>query len=229
MARFTQRVFKVQMKSDSDTQTTVRTQTRLLLFPASLRQQSHQRRLIDYLARLLRGHCELDFLSAGEVNLPLFNQDLEHSPEILDSVIALHSRFDSADGLIVASPEYNGHASPYLKNTLDWVSRLPRINEKYASSNPFRNKPLLLVSASTGWTGGILGLQDARSIFSYLGSLILANQICVADADHWMDDGTYKFETAFAAHIERVISEFQSLIPSRPTAEDVIPNHGLKP
>ena len=216
------------MNINFGTQPNGRALPRLLLFPASLRQHSHQRRLIDYLVRLLAGHCEIDILAAGEVNFPLFNQDLEHSPVVLDSVIAVHNRFDAADGMIVASPEYNGHASPYLKNTLDWVSRLPRIDSSYATTNLFRNKPLLLVSASTGWTGGTLGLQDARSIFSYLGSLILANQICVADADHWVAAESYRFEDAFAAHIEMVISEFLTLIKSRRIAGDVTPNHDAK-
>jgi len=182
---------------------------RLLLFPASLRRESHQRRLIKYLAVRLADRCEIDILQ--EVNLPLFNQDLEQSELILNAVMDVHQRFNRADGVIAASPEYNGHVSPYLKNTLDWVSRLARIDARYADINPFRDKPLLLTSASTGWTGGILGLKDARSIFTYLGNLVVADQVCVSDADQWVQGDTYQFEPAFAAHIERVVTEFVSL------------------
>ena len=164
MVRFMQSIESVIMNS---------IKPKLLLFPASLRKSSHQRRLIHYLAVLLADRCEIDILQ--DVNLPLFNQDLEQSEPIRNAVMDVHKRFNSADGMIVASPEYNGHASPYLKNTLDWVSRLARIDEHYANINPFRNKPLLLSSASPGWTGGVLGLKDARSIFTYLGYLVVGD------------------------------------------------------
>ena len=183
----------------------------LLLFPASLRRESHQRRLTSYLASLLGDQCDIDILQPDDVNLPLFNQDLEHSETIVSTIIAVHKRFQNADGMIIASPEYNGHVSPYLKNTVDWISRLARIDASYSAINPFRNKPLLLASVSTGWTGGVLGLQDARSIFSYLGNLVVSDQICVSDGGHWVSGETYQFEPAFAAYIERVIADFVAL------------------
>ena len=182
---------------------------KLLLFPASLRRGSHQRRLIRYFVEHIADRCEIDILQ--EVNFPLFNQDLEQSEPILSAVMDVHRRFNDADGMIVASPEYNGHTSPYLKNTLDWVSRLPRINASYANINPFRHKPLLLASASTGWTGGVLGLKDARSLFTYLGNLVVSDQICVSDADRWVQGDSYQFEPAFAAQIDRIMTDFIAL------------------
>jgi NAD(P)H-dependent FMN reductase len=86
-----------------------------------------------------------------------------------------------ADAIIVVSPEYNGSVSPYVKNTVDWVSRLSRIApDKYL--NPFQEKPLMLSSATAGTSGGVLGLQAARQIFSYLGSVVLAEQLCMPSA-----------------------------------------------
>jgi chromate reductase len=192
---------------------------RLLLFPASLRRHSHQRRLIGYFAALIGGSCQIDILDAGEVDLPIFNQDLEAS--VLDRVIAVRQRFNAADGIILASPEYNGHVSSYLKNTVDWVSRLERIDARYAADTTFRGKPLLLTSASTGWTGGILGLQDARTIFSYLGCLVSAEQICVSDAERWVAEGQFRFETVFAEYIERVLGTFLSLVGNLTNADAV--------
>jgi chromate reductase len=192
---------------------------RLLLFPASLRRDSHQRRLISYFAALIGRSCHIDILDAGEVDLPIFNQDLEQAAPVVDRVIAVHRRFNDADAIIVASPEYNGHVAPYLKNTVDWVSRLARIDVRYAADTPFRGKPLLLASASTGWTGGILGLQDARTIFSYLGCLVSAEQICVSDANRWAAEGQFRFETAFAEYIEGVMATFLSLVGNLSNAD----------
>jgi chromate reductase, NAD(P)H dehydrogenase (quinone) len=196
---------------------------RLLLFPASLRRQSHQRRLLAHFAETLSISCEIDMLSPEEVNLPLFNQDLEQSESVLSEVIALQTRFQAANGLVVASPEYNGHMSPYLKNTLDWISRLPRIDPRYSAGDPFRGKPVLLTSASTGWTGGLLGLQSARSVFSYLGCIVAADQICISDAEQWVVNDRFRFEEAFAEHIRSTLASFLRLAaqlrPARALAE----------
>jgi chromate reductase, NAD(P)H dehydrogenase (quinone) len=186
--------------------------SRLLFFPASLRRRSYQRRLLDYFAESLSGSCEIDMLTPEDVNLPLFNQDLEQSESVLSEVIALQARFKAADGFVVASPEYNGHLSPYLKNTVDWVSRLPRIDAHFAKENPFRGKPVLLASASTGWTGGLLGLQSARSVFSYLGCLVTADQICVSDAEQWVVNDRFRFEDAFAEHIRKNLVTFLRVV-----------------
>jgi chromate reductase len=154
----------------------------------------------------------VDYLEPATVSLPIFNQDLEGDEAVLRHVKQLHQRFLEADGFVIASPEYNGHVAPFVKNTVDWISRLPRIDSAYASLNPFREKPLLLVSASTGWTGGILGLQDARSIFSYLGCLVSSDQICVSDANQWANGDTFTFEVPFEQSIESIVQQFLALI-----------------
>ncbi len=199
---------------------------RLLLFPASLRRHSHQRRLIEHIAGRIASRCRVDLLAAEQVGLPLFNQDLEADPAVLDQVRRLHQRVAGADGIIVASPEYNGHVSPFLKNTVDWISRLARIDPACAGQGAFRGKPLLLASASTGWTGGILGLRDARAIFGYLGCLVAAEQICVSDAELWASDAEpicvsdaapwttgrgFRFEPGFAARIDAILAGFLEL------------------
>jgi chromate reductase len=186
-------------------------QAKLLLFPGSLRKDSHQARLLKTLMPLL-GACKVDYLEPATVSLPIFNQDLEGDEAVLRHVKQLHQRFLEADGFVIASPEYNGHVAPFVKNTVDWISRLPRIDSAYASLNPFREKPLLLVSASTGWTGGILGLQDARSIFSYLGCLVSSDQICVSDANQWTNGDTFTFEVPFEQSIESIVQQFLALI-----------------
>jgi NAD(P)H-dependent FMN reductase len=189
---------------------------RLLLFPGSLRRDAYQRRLIEYFLTLIGDRCEPDMLVA---DLPLFDQDLEQDAGVIERVAALHRRCVAADGFIVASPEYNGHVSPYVKNTVDWVSRLARVDARFADARPFRGKPLLLACASTGWTGGLLGLRDARTLFGYLGCLVQADQICVSDAAHWASEGPFRFEPAFADHIASTLLDFCRLAAALKTRD----------
>ncbi len=184
----------------------------ILLFPASLRKHSYNRLLLNYLAELLGEEYKIDILSADEFTLPLFNQDLECDEEIIAEVAAVYHRFNLADGLIIGSPEYNGHVSPYLKNTLDWVSRLQRIRNPVFPANPFFNKPVLLASATTGWTGGLLGLQDARSIFGYLGCLVMPGQLCISNAENVFTGNGICFDPDYANYIESIVGQFRNLV-----------------
>lgn len=182
--------------------------TQFLLFPGSLRHDSHQRRLLNHFAPIFARHGSIDILPPSEIDLPLFNQDLETDPAIRSHLRALHARFSAAQALVIATPEYNGHVPAYLKNTLDWVSRLPRLEP---AANAFQDKPVLLASASTGWSGGVLGLRDARSIFSYLGGLVFPRHICVCDADQWRQGDDFSFAPDFADFIATSITDFAAL------------------
>ena len=126
----------------------------ILLFSGSQRRDSLNTRLLNYVSSSLRTTFSIEFLGPDQVNLPLFNQDLEGNPSVISSVFEVHEKFNASDGIIVASPEYNGQVTPFLKNTVDWVSRLAYID--HAFDNPFVDRPLLLCSASTGAGGGAL-------------------------------------------------------------------------
>jgi chromate reductase, NAD(P)H dehydrogenase (quinone) len=187
----------------------------ILIFPGSLRKQSLNLRLALYIKALLAEDFHLDLLGADAVDLPLFNEDLENEKDILDKAMLVYERFRNADGLVVVSPEYNGSITAYLKNTVDWVSRIPRIHGGKMSINPFLNKPLLLACATSGWGGGTLGLQSARNVFSYLGCLILAEQLslpCAAEA--WEEDGSLVdpfFNNTLVAMLKRLGSIVENL------------------
>jgi len=184
----------------------------ILIFPGSQRKQSLNRRLADHLELLLKQAFYVEMLDGDTVDLPLFNQDLENDNEVIEQVKPVYERFLKADGLIVASPEYNGSVSPYLKNTVDWVSRLPRLLAEEGYINPFHGKPLLLAGATPGQSGGLLGLQNARNVFAYLGALILAEQITLPyAAEAWADDGSLT-DPYLDAYIKQTLKRFGNVV-----------------
>jgi len=186
---------------------------KVLIFPGSQRVSSLNIRLAKQISGMLQAEIRIDFLQPDEVDLPIFNQDIERHTETIDKVYSIYQRFHQADGFLVASPEYNGSVSPYLKNTIDWVSRLQRISPDQFT-NPLQEKPLLLASAAAGSSGGILGLQAARQIFTYLGCMVLAEQICVPRAYMaWNDDGIIE-DPDLAAWIDHAIYRFCTVLKS---------------
>src|ERR1022692_2053841 len=149
----------------------------ILLLSGSLRRESLNTRLLQDLALRLEGRCVIDMLEPQHVNLPLFDQDLETNPVMINHVAELHGRFLSSHGIVVASPEYNGQPTPYLKNLIDWVSRLAYIDTNF--DNPFCDRPLLMCSASTGQSGGAIAMPHARALFGYVGCLVQGDTISV--------------------------------------------------
>ncbi len=74
--------------------------------------------------------------------LPFFNADLEETGEP-DSVSSFKASVDSAAGLLVFTPEYNGSIPAVTKNAIDWLTRPP-------GSAPITGKPVGVVAASPG-------------------------------------------------------------------------------
>jgi NAD(P)H-dependent FMN reductase len=163
--------------------------TTLLLISGSQRRQSWNARLLDHLAFSLQWQCAVDMLEPCSIGLPLFDQDLETDAAVLATLTALHQRFSKCSGIIVACPEYNGQATPLLKNTVDWVSRLAHIDDRFG--NPFLDKPVLLCSASTGWSGG---------------AMVMGPSISIARADDQWTASGFQFDDAKDSQIEAAVS-----------------------
>ncbi len=113
----------------------------LLLISGSLRQGSFNRKLLNAAATLWAGDTVM-----GEINLPIYNGDDEDKSGVPDAALRLASQIDKADAVLIATPEYNQSIPGGLKNALDWVSR--------ADAKPWADKPVAIVSAAAGRSGG---------------------------------------------------------------------------
>ncbi|MCF8565480.1 NAD(P)H-dependent oxidoreductase [Alicyclobacillus tolerans] len=85
----------------------------------SLRKHSCNRGLLNALKDQFSS--EVVFTIADLSEIPLYNPDNELPYP--DSVLALASMVNQADGLVISSPEYNLSYTAVLKNTLEWLSR----------------------------------------------------------------------------------------------------------
>jgi chromate reductase len=114
----------------------------LLGLSGSLRREAFNRKLLNEAARLF-DPAQYD---QGDLNLPLYDGDLEEDQGIPDAVQKLVDQITAADAVIISTPEYNKGPSGVLKNALDWISRVKR--------NPWSDKPVAVMSAAAGRTGG---------------------------------------------------------------------------
>ena len=114
----------------------------LLGISGSLRSGSFNRKLLAEAARLFG---EANYTEAN-LNLPLYNGDLEDAEGIPAAVQLLSDQIVAADAVLISTPEYNKGISGVLKNALDWVSR--------TKGTPWSGKPVAILSATAGRAGG---------------------------------------------------------------------------
>lgn len=114
----------------------------LLGLSGSLRQTATNRKLLREAARLFEPG---QFIEA-DLNLPLYDGDLEEGEGIPAAVQTLADQIAQAHAVIISTPEYNKGPSGVLKNALDWVSR--------TKGNPWADKPVAVMSAAAGRAGG---------------------------------------------------------------------------
>lgn len=97
-------------------------------------------------------------------DLPMFNQDV-FDAGIPEPAKRLRAEIAESDGVLIASPEYNFSVSGVLKNLIDWLSRLPE--------QPFKWKPVAVISATGGPVGGARNQYELRKILVGLDALCL--------------------------------------------------------
>lgn len=137
---------------------------RVLAITGSLRSSSLNGELLR-LAEILAPHdVEVEHYARLKEIPPYDEGDEEIEVEPL---AAFRDAVRSADLVLFATPEYNGSIPGQLKNALDWASR-PDI-----TVGPFWNKPVAVVSASTGSFGGAWAQQDLKRVLRTVGARVL--------------------------------------------------------
>jgi NAD(P)H-dependent FMN reductase len=134
--------------------------------------------------------------------IPLYDGDVEASEGIPAAVTALKDAIAQADGLLLATPEYNNGIPGVFKNAIDWLSRPPA-----DSARVFLNKPVALIGASPGGFGTILGqeawlpvLRTLQTTPWWQGRLMVSRANKVVDADgNLQDDAVRQQLAAFVA------------------------------
>eukprot|EP00516_Mucochytrium_quahogii_P002677 CAMPEP_0203751550 /NCGR_PEP_ID=MMETSP0098-20131031/5598_1 /ASSEMBLY_ACC=CAM_ASM_000208 /TAXON_ID=96639 /ORGANISM=" , Strain NY0313808BC1" /LENGTH=223 /DNA_ID=CAMNT_0050641321 /DNA_START=83 /DNA_END=754 /DNA_ORIENTATION=- len=156
-------------------------QPRILCIAGSTRPGSFNVKLMNIASRLLKAKgAEVTVVDMEKYDLPLFSEEIEKkgTPQKVHELKAI---FRSNDGLVVATPEYNGGMSPLLLNTLTWMSRNGGDDSEpmYVTT---KGKVSMLISSSPGGLGGLRGLYIARQMLTNLGVTVIPEQIAVGGA-----------------------------------------------
>ena len=155
----------------------------IVAISGSLREASFNTGLLKAAAELAPETLTVSLLAFHD--LPFLNPDVPAT----NAVDGFKAAISEADGLLIATPEYNYSVPGGLKNALDWASRP-------AYQSPMFNKPVGVLSASPGMVGGARAQSHLKHILLGMGSQVFPYpEFLLSQAGGKFDDGALVDET----------------------------------
>lgn len=179
---------------------------RIIGIAGSLRRQSYNLGLLRAAQAAAPAGSTIEIVAIDAI--PLYHGDVEEAEGLPAAVVALKEAIAGADGLLIATPEYNGGMPGVLKNAIDWATRPPHDRERI-----FGGRPVAIIGATPGQSGTLLAQDAWVSIFHAIGARLWSGgRLAVSGASRLFDaDGTLtdaatqervaKFVAGFAASL----------------------------
>ncbi|APA96549.1 NADPH-dependent FMN reductase [Nocardia seriolae] len=167
------------------------TDHKILAISGSLRADSHNTALLRAAQKFGAG---LDIEIYDQLReIPPYDLDLD-TPALRPAVVAeLRDRITAADGLLIATPEFNYSIPGVLKNALDWVST----DWTKTEGLPLLRKPIAIMGAAPTQFGSVRAQLALRQVFVWTESDVVVKPEVIAFRSHerFDDDGNLVDET----------------------------------
>ena len=173
----------------------------------SLRDGSYNRSLLRAAQRLAPEGMTIEIFPLDDI--PLYNGDLENDADRPAEVERFKHSLAEADGLLIATPEYNHGIPGVLKNAIDWASRP-------AFQSPLAGKPVGMMGAAPSIIGTARAQQHLKTVMlSMLAEVMPHRGVLVGKAKEkfdekgrLMDEATQQFLRSYlqdwAAWVRRI-------------------------
>ncbi|MFS8975060.1 NAD(P)H-dependent oxidoreductase [Cupriavidus necator] len=184
---------------------------KLLGISGSMRRESNNTAVLRTLQMSMPAGIGLSVITLDDI--PLYNQDVELCG-VPRGVQELKSAIEASDGIILCSPEYNHGMPGVLKNALDWVSRP-------ALSSPMKGKPVLIVTSSPAFTGGVRAQAQLKETLSGMLARVIAwPQVVIAGVHGKVREGRLVDEASVKFLLDAVggLAAEIAMLPRRPSA-----------
>ncbi len=160
---------------------------KILGIAGSLRKASYNKSALLIAQKLCPAGAELEIFELD--GIPLFNQDEEKNP--VAKLVEFKTKIRAADGILIATPEYNYSIPGVLKNAIDSASR------PYGDS-AWAGKPVAIMGASPGMFGTARAQYHLRQVFVTLNmEAVNQPEVMIGNAANAFDaDGNLKDEKA---------------------------------
>jgi chromate reductase len=173
---------------------------RILGIAGSLRRDSHNRALLRAAARLAPEGVAIEVYDGLET-VPVFNEELEaESPQ---GVVSLRQALRRADGLLLATPEYNQSVPGVVKNMIDWLSR----------EDDLPGLPVAVIGASTGPWGTRIAQTLLRQMLLSVQTAVMSDPtLFLPHVEALLDDDGELVDPETSRRLQSVVSSFADWI-----------------
>jgi urocanate reductase len=163
---------------------------------------SYNRILLQFIAKHFADDFELEICEIRD--LPMFDASADRSES--EPIASLAEKIELADGVVIATPEYNHSIPSALNSFIEWMSH---------RLHPFDGKPVMIVGASQDVQGSSRAQLHLRQVLDAPGvgaSVMPGNEFLLGTVHEAFDDeGTIKHDGT-VAFLESCMKRFLRFI-----------------
>ncbi|WP_039986073.1 NADPH-dependent FMN reductase [Vibrio owensii] len=174
---------------------------KIVAFTGSNNSQSIHNLLVQALANQAT-QTEVNTIDLNDFELPMYGLDVE-GQGIPENANKLRATLNEYDAIIIASPEHNGSMPAFLKNAIDWLSRVAPQGRSFFGDT---KKPVLLVSTSPGANGGATNIKTMAELMPWWGGDVKGTYSLGGFYDKFQDG---KFDAATSAELSELMMSFE--------------------
>ncbi len=164
--------------------------------------RSTNRKLLKFMAKHFAQEAEIEILEIKD--LPAFNEPEEkQAPQV---VAEFNQKIAQAQGVIIATPEYDHTVPAPLSSALEWIAY---------TSRPLINKPVMIVGASLGLLGTSRAQAHLRQILDapeLKARLMPGNEFLLGHSEQVLTDEGELTNADKVAELEDCFAEFLEFV-----------------
>lgn len=153
---------------------------------------------------LLKSYRELgveaEIIDLADLPAEIFNSNAYHEKPA--GWHQFQEKIDSADGLVVVVPEYNGSFPGVLKYFIDMLE-FPK---------SLQDKPCCFIGLSAGVWGGLRAVEHMQDIFIYRGALIFPKSVFIPEINLRLNAEGYLTDVEILQRLKKQASSFVDFV-----------------
>ena len=163
--------------------------------------RSTNRKLLQYIKQHFADKADIELVEIKD--LPVFNKPANR--ELPESVKELVAKIESADGVIIGTPEYDHSIPAVLMNALAWVSY---------GVYPMLNKPVMITDASYGTLGSSRAQLQLRQILNApeLKATVLPDEFLLSHSMKAFDTNGELIDLEISQKLDAIFDDFRLFV-----------------
>lgn len=163
--------------------------------------RSTNRKLLQYIKQHFADKADIELVEIKD--LPVFNKPANR--ELPESVKELVAKIESADGVIIGTPEYDHSIPAVLMNALAWVSY---------GVYPMLNKPVMITGTSYGTLGSSRAQLQLRQILNApeLKATVLPDEFLLSHSMKAFDTNGELIDLEISQKLDAIFDDFRLFV-----------------